>query len=235
MSIPDPPERSGAPDGDELPDGGLPNGGRAEDEPQDAAAMLDLVRSQQDRVTRQLAAEVPLILAAWGVAWFVGFGLLWLIEGAKPAVAVPLPIAVAVFIVLMVGALVSTAILGIRSGRGIRSSAESAFTGAVYGWTWTIAFVSMFVFGTALIQNGMPPALANIYYPTVSTLFVGLLYFVGGGIWRAKPMLWLGGWFIVVALVAPFFGYPTNYLVFSLAGGGVFLIGAVTAWLWVRR
>ncbi|MEV5068614.1 hypothetical protein MRBLMI12_000159 [Microbacterium sp. LMI12-1-1.1] len=206
-----------------------------DDAPRDAAAMLDLVRSQQDRVTRQLAAEVPLILLVWGIAWFVGFGLLWLIDGAEPAVSVPLPVAVTVFIVLMAGALGATAILGIRSGRGIRASAEAAFTGAVYGWSWTIAFVAMFVFGTALVQNGMPPDLANIYYPTASTLLVGLLYFVGGGIWHAKPLLWLGGWIVVVALVAPFFGYPTHYLVFSIAGGGVFLVGALVAWLWIRR
>ncbi|WP_349428008.1 hypothetical protein [Microbacterium sp. LWS13-1.2] len=206
-----------------------------DDAPRDAAAMLDLVRSQQDRVTRQLAAEVPLILLVWGIAWFVGFGLLWLIDGAEPAVSVPLPVAVTVFIVLMAGALGATAILGIRSGRGIRASAEAAFTGAVYGWSWTIAFVAMFVFGTALVQNGMAPDLANIYYPTASTLLVGLLYFVGGGIWHAKPLLWLGGWIVVVALVAPFFGYPTHYLVFSIAGGGVFLVGALVAWLWIRR
>jgi hypothetical protein len=220
MSIPDPPDLSGSADDEEAGD---------------PAAMLDLVRSQQERVTKQLAAEVPLILLAWGIAWFVGFGLLWLIDGAEPVIAVPLPVAVVVFIVLMVGALVATAILGIRSGRGIRPSAEAAFTGAVYGWSWTIAFVAMFVFGTALIRNGMPPDLANIYYPTASTLLVGLLYFVGGGIWQAKPLLWLGGWIIVVALVAPFFGYPAHYLVFSLAGGGVFLIGALVTWLWVRR
>lgn len=220
MSIPDPPDLSGSADDEEA---------------RDPAAMLDLVRSQQERVTKQLAAEVPLILLAWGIAWFVGFGLLWLIDGAEPVVAVPLAVAVVVFIVLMVGALVATAILGIRSGRGIRPSAEAAFTGAVYGWSWTIAFVAMFVFGTALIRNGMPPDLANIYYPTASTLLVGLLYFVGGGIWQAKPLLWLGGWIIVVALVAPFFGYPAHYLVFSLAGGGVFLIGALVTWLWVRR
>ncbi|MDQ7879978.1 hypothetical protein Q9R08_18460 [Microbacterium sp. QXD-8] len=206
-----------------------------DDAPRDAAAMLDLVRSQQDRVTRRLAAEVPLILLAWGIAWFVGFGLLWLIDGAKPAAGVPLPVAVTVFIVLMAGALVATAILGIRSGRGIRASAGAAFTGAVYGWSWTIAFIAMFVFGTALVRNGMPPELANIYYPTASTLLVGLLYFVGGGIWHAKPLLWLGGWIMVVALVASFFGYPTHYLVFSIAGGGVFLVGALVAWLWIRR
>lgn len=206
-----------------------------EDDAGDAAEMFEILQSQQDRITRRMAAYVPAILLAWGIAWFVGFGMLWLIDGAKPAVSIPLPVAVVVFVVLMIGALVASAVLGVRTSRGIRPSSAAAFTGTVYGFTWTIAFVAMFVFGTALVRNGMPPELLNIYYPTASTLLVGLLYFVGGGIWQARPLLWLGGWIIVVALVAPFFGYPANYFVLALAGGGVFLAGALVVWLWVRR
>ncbi|MET0736591.1 MAG: hypothetical protein ABWY55_13230 [Microbacterium sp.] len=212
-----------------------PPPGAPDDEPGDAAAMLEIVRAQQDRVNRRMAANVPPILLAWGIAWFVGFGLLWFIDGAKPAVSIPLPVAVVIFIVLMAGALIATAILGIRSGRGIRSTPDSAFTGSVYGMTWTIGFVAIAVFGTALIRNGMPPELANIYYPTASTLFVGIMYILAGGIWRSRAALAMGGWIVLVALVAPFFGYPANYLIFSLAGGGVFLASALVAWLWVRR
>lgn len=206
-----------------------------EDDAGDPAEMLAILQRQQDRINRRLAAYVPAILLAWGIAWFVGFGMLWLIDGAKPGVSVPLPVAVVVFIALMIAALVVSAVLGIRSSRGIRPSAAAAFSGTVYGLTWTVAFIAMFVFGSGLVRNGMPPELSNIYYPTASTLLVGLLYFVGAGIWQAKPMLWLGGWIIVVALVAPFFGYPANYLVFALAGGGVFLAGSLVIWLWVRR
>jgi hypothetical protein len=204
-------------------------------EPGDAAAMLELVRAQQDQVNRRMAAQVPPILLVWGIAWTVGFGLLWLIDGAKPALAVPLPVAVIAFIVLMAGALVATGILGGRSGRGIRSTADAAFTGTVYGATWTVGFVAIFVFGTALLRNGMPPELTNIYYPTASTLFVGIMYIIAGGIWRAWGAIGMGAWIVLVALVAPYFGYPTHYLVFAVAGGGVFLVGALVAWLWVRR
>ena len=179
---------------------------------------------------------MPLILAAWGIAWFVGFGLLWLIDGAKPAVAVPLPIAVVVFVVLMVGALVGTAILGARSGRGIRASADAAFAGAVYGWSWTIAFVAIFVFGSRagsqrhaagtrehLLSDGVhlrrrPAVLRRRRHLACEATRSGS----GDGTSSSR-------------CVAPFFGYPTNYLVFSVAGGGVFLVGALVAWLWVRR
>lgn len=201
----------------------------------DPAEMLQLLETQQDRVTRSMAAYVPAILLSWGIAWFVGFGLLWLIDGAKPAVAVPLPVAVAVFVVLMVAAIAASAYFGARGQRGIRSSPQSAFTGIVFGATWCIGFVSLVVFGTALIVNGMPRELANIFYPTGSVLFVGIMYILAAAIWHSKATLWMGGWIVVVALVAPYFGYPTHYLVFALAGGGVFLVGALVVWLKVRR
>ncbi|MDY0911000.1 hypothetical protein [Microbacterium sp. CFBP9034] len=209
---------------------------QADDEsPGDPAEMLQLLESQQDRVTRSMAAYVPAILLSWGIAWTVGFGMLWLIDGAEPAFAVPLPFAVAVFIGLMIAAIVASAVLGARGQRGIRTSAESAFTGTVFGLTWMVGFLALMVFGTALIVNGMPPALANIFYPTGSVLFVGIMYMLAAAIWQARPTLWMGLWIVAVALVAPYFGYPTHYLVFALGGGGGFLVGALVVWLWARR
>ncbi|MCC2030783.1 hypothetical protein [Microbacterium allomyrinae] len=206
-----------------------------EEAPRDAAEMLELIQSQQDRVTRSLARYVPWILLAWGLAWSVGFGMLWLIDGAKPAISIPLPVAVVVFIALMIAAILASAVLGARSQRGIRTSPESAFTGTVFGLTWMIGFLALVAFGTALIVNGMPRELANIFYPTGSVLFVGIMYILAAAIWQARPTLWMGLWIVAVALVAPYFGYPTHYLVFAIGGGGGFLVGALVVWLWVRR
>ena len=201
----------------------------------DPAEMLAMLRGEQDRVNRRLAALVPWILLTWGLCWLIGFLALWGIDGAKPAFSLPLPFAVTVFVVLMVASLAISGILGARSQRGIRTSPESAFTGTVYGITWTVAFIALVVFGAALSFNGMPRELLNIYYPTGSAVLVGLLYMIAGAIWQAKPALWLGVWTLVVALAAPFFGYPANYLVFAVAGGGGFLVGALVLGLWVLR
>ena len=100
-----------------------------DDAPLDAAAMLALVKEQQTDVSRSMARQIPWILLAWGIVWVVGYGMLWLIDGAKPAFSVPLPIAAAVFIVLMVSAMVLSGVIGARAGRGIRSTASAAFTG----------------------------------------------------------------------------------------------------------
>ncbi|MEJ3405126.1 hypothetical protein WDJ51_10310 [Rathayibacter sp. YIM 133350] len=207
----------------------------SDDEALDPAAALALLNDQQRDIARQLASLVPWILFAWGVAWTVGFGMLWLIDGARPAFSVPWPVAAVVFAALNLAALIATAILGVRSGRGIRTAPDAAFTGAVYGSTWTIGFVVIFAFGAALQVNGMDPSLSSIYYPTASAAFVGIMYILAGGIWHTWSMIVLGGWFALVAAVAPFFGYPANYLIFAVAGGGVFLLGALAAWIRIAR
>jgi hypothetical protein len=124
-------------------------------------------------------------------------------------------------------------VLGIRSARGIRSSRANAFTGTVYGVSWAVSMTAVGVLGGALVSNGMSRQLASLFYPSAYTLVIGLLYFVAAAIWRVVPMIIAGAWLIVVAAVTPFFGYPANYLVFAIAGGGLFLVLAI--WALVRH
>lgn len=200
---------------------------RDSDRPFDPAAMLELLESQQFEVRRRLASFVPWILGAWGVAWSVGFGLLWLIDGARPVLSVPLPIAAAVFGVLMIAAIVLSAVLGVRSGRGIRTAPGARTTGTVFGVVGTGWFFAAYIFGSVLAMHGMDRALLTLYYPTMSALIVGFMYVLAGGIWRIPAAIWLGAWVVIVGLVAPFLGYPHHYAVFALGGGGVFLLAAV--------
>ncbi len=198
------------------------------------AAMLALLQDQQQDVQRRMARFVPWILLSWAIAWGVGFGMLWLIDGARPNIAVPVEVAAPVFGVLMVIAGVVSGVLGARSGRGIRSSKAAVFTGTVYGITWSVGFVALFVLGSALSYNGMPPELLNIYYPAVSLMFVGIMYILAGAIWHAVPAIVMGGCIVLISAVGPFFGYPTHYLVYSITGGGVFLVGTVVTAVYVR-
>lgn len=191
--------------------------------------MLALASNQQRSMEGQVASFVPALVTMWGVVWLVGFGALWLIDAFRPAFALPVPVAVTVFVVLLAVAIVVSAFLGIRSGRGIRGSAASAFSGAVYGSTWTIGSLAIVLFAQGLFANGMDPSLANIFYPVAFVLFAGIMYIVGSAIWQAVPMLVLGSWTVIVAVVAPFFGYPTHYLVLALGGGiGFLILGAAS-------
>lgn len=207
---------------------------RDDDQPLDPAEMLALVRDQQSDIQRRMARYVPWILLSWAIAWGVGFGILWLIDGAGPAFSVPVEVAAQVFAALIIFAAVTSGVLGARSGRGIRSSASAAFTATVYGITWTVGFVALFVLGSAMTFNGMPPEVLNIYYPAVSLIFVGIMYLIAGAIWHAVPAVLMGGAILLIAVVGAFFGYPTHYLVYATLGGSVFLVGAIIAAVYAR-
>ncbi|PJJ72827.1 hypothetical protein CLV46_2404 [Diaminobutyricimonas aerilata] len=200
-----------------------------DDAPLDPAAMLALIQTQQSEMERRMAAATPWIVAAWGIAWVVGFGALFLIDGARPGFAIPLPVAVGTFIALMIAAVIASAVLGARMGRGVKQTKEANFNGAVFGVTGSASFFAMYVFAVGLTRNGMDPDLLNIFFPTSSALIVGIFYALAGGFWRIVPMIWMGAWIALVGLVAPFFGYPHHYLFFALAGGGGFLVGGIVA------
>ncbi|MFB8386352.1 hypothetical protein ACFC3F_04325 [Microbacterium sp. NPDC055910] len=209
--------------------------GTDEDAPLAPEQMLALLENQRRSVEGQVASFVPTIILTWGIAWLAGFGVLWMIDGLKPDLSIPLPVAATIFAILIVGAIVLSAILGIRSGRGMRGNAGDAFQGIVYGCAWMLGGIAIAVFGQGLIVNGMDPEVANIYYPVAYVLFAGLMYVVSGAMWRAVPALILGVWTIIVGLVAPFFGYPTHYLFMALAGGLGLIALAVAAFIHLAR
>ncbi len=209
--------------------------GPDDEAPLDPAAMLALAEDQRRSVEGQLASFVPVIVTAWGVAWLVGFGCLWLIDGLAPAFALPLPVAVGIFVALLAGAIVLSAVLGIRSGRGMRGNTGEAFTGIVYGCTWTVGSLAIVGFAQGLIFNGMSPELANVFYPIAFVMFAGIMYILSAALWRAVPMLFLGVWTLIVAVVAPFFGTPTHYLVLALGGGIGFLALGIASFVYLAR
>ncbi|GAB3616462.1 hypothetical protein GCM10027416_10190 [Okibacterium endophyticum] len=189
----------------------------------DPEEMLALLTQQQRSVEGQIAGFVPLIITAWGIAWLVGFGALWLIDGLGDAFGLPLPVAAWTFGVLIGGASFLSAWLGIRSSRGIRSTPAAAFTGTVYGVTWSAGSLAIYVFGVGLSVNGMPSELMSFFFPSAFVIFAGVMYLLAGAIWHAVPSVVLGGWTLLIGGVAPFFGYPNHYLFLAIAGGLGFL------------
>jgi hypothetical protein len=206
-----------------------------QDSPLDPASMLALVEREQSGIPRQMARQVPWILLAWGIAWLFGYGMLWLIDGAKPWFSVPLPVSVITFGALLVAATVVSAIIGPRTGRGIRTNRTAAFTGTVFGVTSFAGFVAVYIFAVGLSVNGMDERLVPIFFPTGMGIMIGITFLFAGAIWRAVPSVVMGGLLLAVALIAPFFGYPNNYLFFAIAGGAVFLGGALSVALYSRR
>lgn len=201
--------------------------------PLDPAAMLALSEREQQRIAIAFVRPVAWLLAVWGVAWTIGFLVFWAgyPESGAP-VLVPLGIAAPVFGVCIAAAIVVSAVIGARMNRGIRGS--SNFSGGVYGASWTIGSVAVWLIGTALIKAGMPHDVAMLFFPAGYALMVGLLYIAGAAIWQAKEQLVLGSWIMAVGVGATFAGFPTNLLVMGVLGGGGFLVGAIAIPLILR-
>lgn len=195
---------------------------------------LALIRTQQRAVTQSQLGSIPWILAVWGVAWGAGFLALWSgYDGGNPWFQLPLPVAGTIFGVLLVSAIVASAVLGIRISRGV--SGASGFSGAVYGFGWWAGSIAVYLVGVALINAGADAELVSLYYPAAYGLVAGLLYFMGAALWRSVDQLVLGAIIIVASTVAPFFGAPTNNLVMAVLGGGSFLVAAAVMQLSLRR
>ena len=187
--------------------------------------MLALLNDQQRTVTAKMGQFVPLIMAAWGGAWLIGFGALFLIDGLAPAFSLPAGAAIGIFIAVLLIAIGLSIWLGVRSGRGVKSGSD--FSGTVYGVTWSGGSFAIAAIGGGLLQAGMSPEIANLFYPSVFIFFVGIMYLAAGAIWRAVPSIVAGAYLLVIASVAPFIGYPWHYLFFALAGGLGFLLFAI--------
>jgi len=205
-----------------------------DDQPLDAAAMLAIVDDERRSMEKLTTSTVPVYYYVWGVAWLVGYLLLWMswTESASP-VHIPGVIAVPIFAALIVAGAVISAVVGIRSNRGIRGNSQ--FVGTVYGFSWTILGVAAAALGVAMINAGMPPEVAALYFPSVYAFVLAALYLAGAMLWGSIDQLVIALIVAFTGSVAPFFGAPDNYLAMSLIAGGALLVGGVVATVHNRR
>jgi hypothetical protein len=189
----------------------------------DPAAMLDLLESERERASGALEPDARLIYGAWGSAWFVGFLLLWSAARSRP-LDIPLRVAGALFAACLIGAVVTTVIHVVRRTAGVRGA--SSRVGAMYGWAWFLAFVTLNIVMVGLQRAGAPDATVGLLWSTLSGLVVGTLYLAGGALWQDRVQYGLGLWILVASAAGALAGYPGVYLTMAIFGGGGFLVAA---------
>jgi hypothetical protein len=200
--------------------------------PLDAAETLRMIHETQDRARAANEPDGRLLYALWGLAWLLGYGLLWfssLRTGGTPA-----SWAFVAFGLGLAGAMAVTTVHSIRRSSGTRG--VSARSGAMFGWAWFLGFVAYgFVMG-GLGRAGASDEVMALAANAVACLVVGLLYLGGGACFQDLRLYLLGVWILVVAGIATFTSLPLTYAVMALAGGGGFLLlAAVEQALLVRR
>ncbi|MET9001887.1 hypothetical protein [Amycolatopsis sp. Hca4] len=196
-----------------------------EDEPMSAEESLNLIAQQNRRTRRELGGGPARMLAAWAIAWIAGWGFTYVTT--QGWVAVPGWVAGGIVVpLLFLGAMAYTTYTSIRSGRGIRGPSRTA--GAMYGYGWALSAIGLMVVDLRITQfQALSPEQVSLLWSGTWLLLTGVLYLAGGMLWQDKLMYGLGAWMIVSAALSVLVGYPDNFLVLTVCGGGGFLLGAI--------
>lgn len=190
---------------------------------------LSLVKAQRDVATRRVRVDPVPILAAWGVAWLVGFGAIYLASPQGPGPLLPTWAAGVIAGVLFAVALVVSIGQSVWRGRGIEGPSRQV--GAMYGWSWLMGLAGLYGVNLGLMHAGMASRLLPLAWSGSALLVVGVLYLAGGMLWKDRVQYSLGAWTLVTGAASVSAGVPANFAVLSLAGGGGFLVGAAVSYL----
>ena len=190
-----------------------------------AEESLNLIARQNRRTRRELGGGPARMLAAWALAWLVGWGFTYV--SVQPGVAIPGWIAGGIVVpLLFLGAIAYTAYTSIRAGRGIRGPSRTV--GAMYGYGWALSSIGLMVVDIRITQfQALSSDQVSLLWSGTWLLLTGVMYLAGGMVWQDKLMYGLGAWMIVSAALSVLVGFPANFLVLAVCGGGGFLLAAV--------
>lgn len=197
------------------------------------AEMLRLLQEQEAAAVRRLTGEPYLFYAAWGLAWFVGFGALFLHYGlsGEPYLPISRGVALAVLFSAMALALAVTVYAVRRSAVHVRGVSQDR--GMMYGFAWAAGFAMVVAIAVRFGESEVSPSDdAGLLWAALSLLVVSVLYMAGAALWREWSMFWVGVWLCALNVVGTVAGPGWHALLTSVGGGGGFL---VTAWLLRRR
>ncbi|MGI5188934.1 hypothetical protein ACQEVI_12415 [Promicromonospora sp. CA-289599] len=184
----------------------------------DPAETLRMIREQQETTRDAVEPDGRMLFGVWGLAWLIGYLAMW---STARDTGSPERWAAWVFTGCIVGAMVFTIAHSISRTAGTRG--VSARVGALYGWTWFLAFAVYGALLGAMGDAGAPPEALALVANGVAALIVGLMYMAGGMLFCENRMIAIGGWMLITAVVAAYAGMPNTYLVMAVAGGGGFL------------
>jgi hypothetical protein len=190
-------------------------------DPQAAAALMQQTRQH---TSDSLRIKLPWVYAAWGVAWLVGLGAMWLSVQSRHPYHGPSTTSAVLLGILIVAAIAVTMVVVIRATRGVQGTSE--MQGRLYGLSWPIGFAALFAIEGSLASHGASDAVMGLIGAAGPLLITAVIYLVASAMWLDRSMFALGAWLAVVTGVAVQTGPVTVLLIEALAGGGGFLVAA---------
>ena len=204
--------------------------GDEDETPFSAADSLRLIEEQRSTTQRSLTPDPRLLYWPWGIAWLVGFGLLFLRFGPNGRVFVDMPVwlPLSTLYFLMIVAFVVSGVAGARASRHM--SGVSSLTGALYGWSWFLGFAGFITLAVRLSPH-LSDDWNGLLWAAGSIGVVGLMYLNGGAIWRSRDLFVLGLWITAVNILGVIVGPGWHSLIISLGAGAAMIISGTVAHL----
>ncbi|GAA3223286.1 transporter [Dactylosporangium siamense] len=202
--------------------------------PASPAESLALIRQEQAAVADTVAINPLAYYLPWGVAWLIGYGLLFLRYGPGGRIFVPLPdwLPLVTLFALMVLAMTSTMVVSARRGRGVQG--RSSWQGTAYGLAWFLAFAGVGS-TTGRFVRYLPADEQGLLWACVSVGTVAVMYLAGSAIWLSRDMFVLGAWLTVINIAGVALGPGWHSLLISAGGGGGLIALGLTLAMRERR
>lgn len=175
-----------------------------------------------ERGRRSVSLQPSYLYLAWGAAWLVGLGVMWLDVRNQHPYRGPAPASFVVLGVLLAAAIVLTVITMIPVAKRMGRDAERR--GQLYGASWAVAYLTMFFVLGALGAHGASPRTMGLVGAGIPMLLTAVLYVAGGATWLDRTMFVTGCWLALVTAVGMWTGSVGVLLVEAVAGGGGFLL-----------
>ncbi len=192
-------------------------------DPLSPEASLALIAEQQEAARRRLDVDPAVFLIPWGVAWLVGYGLLFLRYGPDERVLVSMPgwLPLVTLYALLVAAGIFSGVAGFKAAHGV--AGESAQRGAMYGWSWMVAFVGFGIISSRF-EPYLPEAQFGLLMGSLPVFITAILYMSGGAVWRDRHQFGFGVWLSVINALGVVAGPGWHSLAVSVLGGGGMLV-----------
>lgn len=202
--------------------------------PASPAESLALIQHERAAVAGTVALNPLGYYLPWGLAWLVGYGLLFLRFGPDGRVFVDLPdwLPLVVLFAAMAVAMVSTVVISVHRGRGVEG--RSSWQGTAYGLAWFFAFAGVGT-TTGRFAELLPERERGLLWAAVSVGTVAVMYMAGAAIWLSRDMFVLGAWLTVINIAGVALGPGWHSLLICVGGGGGMCVSGALLWLHGHR
>jgi hypothetical protein len=187
---------------------------------QEAAAAMQDARLH---ASHELAINAPLVYAAWGLVWLLGYGGMWLSARGQHPYQGPAGISIAAVLVLAAIAAAAVLVIAQRATAGIDGRSARYRRIIVASWAGGYLILLLVQAGISGSVSARALAFAGLAAPLV---LAGLAYLLAAALGRNLTALALGGWLVIAGVSCAWQAPATMLAICALAGGGGFLLAA---------